>query len=193
MPTIYYALAQTGMSGQLTVEVRAASRPMALLPEVQRAVHDLDPNLPLQNPATQAAQFERSYVTPKLFARLALGFGALAVVLVATGLYGTLAYRLQRRRGEIGIRMALGALRSTVLWMILRESLLIAAAGFVIGLPLALAVSHLLRSQLYHVSNLDPASFGVAVAVTFLVALGAALLPARRASRIHPMEALRTE
>jgi predicted permease len=193
MPTIYYALAQTGMSGQLTVEVRAASRPMALLPEVQRAVHDLDPNLPLQNPATQAAQFERSYVTPKLFARLALGFGALAVVLVATGLYGTLAYRLQRRRGEIGIRMALGALRSTVLWMILRESLLIAAAGFVIGLPLALAVSHLLRSQLYHVSDLDPASFGVAVAVTLLVALGAALLPARRASRIHPMEALRTE
>jgi predicted permease len=193
MPTIYYALAQTGMSGQLTVEVRAAANQLALLPAVQRTIHDLDHNLPLQNPMKQATQFEKSYVTPKLFARLALAFGVLAVVLVTTGLYGTLVYRLQRRRGEIGIRMALGALRGDVLWMILRESLLIAATGFAVGLPLSLLVSHLLRSQLYHLSYLDPASFVVAASTTLLVAVGAALLPARRASRLEPVEALRTE
>lgn len=141
----------------------------------------------------QATQFEKSYVTPKLFARLTLAFGVLAVVLVATGLYGTLLYRLQRRRGEIGIRIALGALRGDVLWMILRESLLIAAAGFAVGLPLSLLVSHLLRSQLYHLSYLDPATFLVASSTILLVTLGAALLPARRASRLDPVEALRTE
>lgn len=193
MPTIYHVLAQTGMSGQITVEVRAAAHPMALLPAMQRAVHSLDPNLPLQNPMKQVTQFEKSYVTPELFARLALAFGALAVVLVATGLYGTLVYRLQRRRGEIGIRMALGALRSDVLGMILRESLLIAAAGFAAGLPLSVMVSHLLRSQLYQLSYLDPASFAVAASTTLLVAIGAALVPARRAARIDPIEALRTE
>jgi ABC-type antimicrobial peptide transport system permease subunit len=193
MPTIYYPLAQAGMGGQVTVEVRAATNPMALLPEMQLAIHNLDPNLPLQNSMTQSTQFEKSYVTPKLFARLTLGFGALAIVLVATGLYGTLMYRLQRRRGEIGIRIALGALRGSVLRMILRESLLIAAAGFAIGLPLSLAASHLLRSQLYQLSYLDPTSFITAMAVTLLAAISASLLPARQASRMNPMEALRTE
>jgi predicted permease len=192
IPTIYYPLAQTGMSGQLTVEVRAAANPAALLPAMQRTIHNLDPNLPLQNPMKQATQFEKSYVTPELFARLALAFGVLAVVLVATGLYGNLVYRLQRRRSEIGIRIALGALRSDVLSMILRESLLIATAGFVIGFPLSLLVSHLLRSQLYHLSYLDPASFIVAFSTTLVVTVLAALLPARRASRLDPVEALRT-
>jgi predicted permease len=193
MPTVYYPLVQTGMSGQLTVEIRAPANPLALLPAMQRTIHNLDPNLPLQNPMKQATQFEKSYATPKLFARLALAFGVLAVVLVATGLYGTLVYRLQRRRGEIGIRIALGALRGDVQWMILRESLLVAAVGFVVGLPLSLLVSHLLRSQLYHLSYLDPASFIVASSTTLLVTVVAALLPARRASRIDPVEALRTE
>jgi predicted permease len=193
MPTIYYPLAQMGMRGQVTVEVRAAKDPMALLPAMVRVVRDLDPNLPVQNPETQAAQFERSYVTPLLFARLALAFGGLAIVLVATGLYGTLVYRLQRRRAEIGIRMALGALRGNVLQMILRESLLVLGVGLAVGVPLSLAVAHLLRSQLYHLSFLDPVSYGVACGLTLLTTLAAALVPARRAARIDPMEALRTE
>ncbi len=192
-PTMYSSLEQVGMTGQMTVEVRAAGDPMALLPTVRRVVREVDADLPLENPTTQAEQFERSYRTPLLFARLALGFGLLAVVLVATGLYGTLVYRVQRRRGEIGIRMALGALRGRVLWMVVRESLTMAGVGFAAGLPLALAVAHLLRSQLYRLSALDPASFGIAGAVTLLVAMGAALLPARRAARIEPMQALRSE
>lgn len=93
MPTVYYALSQMGMSGQISVKMRTGLNPIALLPEIRSTIHGLDPNLPLQNPMTQAAQFEKSYVTPMLFARLALGFGVLAVILVATGLYGTLAYR----------------------------------------------------------------------------------------------------
>jgi predicted permease len=193
VPTIYYSLSQDGFMGQMTVEVRTSADPMALLPEMRHAIHELAPNMPLQKPMTQEAQFAETYVTPRLFARLALAFGALAAVLVATGLYGTLVYRVQRRRGEIGLRMAVGAQRVNVLIMILRESLMIAAAGFAIGLPMSFAVSRLLRTQLYHLNYLDAPSFSIAAAITLFVALGAALLPARKASRIEPMEALRTE
>ena len=193
MPTVYYALAQAGMTGQITVEVRTGIGPLAVFPEIQRAMHDLDPGLALQNPMKQATQFERSYLTPRLFARLALSFGALAVILVATGLYGTLVYRLEHRRAEIGIRMALGALRGRVLQMILGESLWIAAVGLAVGVPLSLGVSHLLRSQLYQLSDLDLISYAGAALITVAVAILAALVPAHQASRIDPMEAIRTE
>lgn len=192
-PTAYYALAQRGMTGQITVEVRASGIPTTLLPAIQRAARELDPNMPLQKPMTQAVQFEESYLTPRLFSRLAVGFGLLAAFLVATGLYGTLAYRVQRRRGEIGVRMALGASRSTVLAMVLRESLWMALAGFIVGMPLCFALSRTLRAQLYGFDALDPVSFFAAMAITLFVVFGAALLPARRAAFVDPMEALRTE
>jgi predicted permease len=192
-PTIYYALAQRGMMGQITVEVHTAGQPTALLTEIQRAVHELEPNLPLQKPMTQAKQFEESYLTPKLFSRLAVSFGLLSALLVATGLYGTLAYRVERRRSEIGIRMALGADRVTVLGMVLRESLWITLAGFAVGLPLCIALSRLLRAQLYQLNPLDPVSFLVAITLTLFVVICAALLPARSAASVNPMEALRAE
>jgi len=192
-PTAYYALAQRGMTGQLSVEVRTSGSPSALLPEIQRSVRELDPNMPLQRPMTQAAQFEESYLTPRLFSRLAVGFGLLAAFLVGTGLYGTLAYRVQRRKSEIGVRMALGANRRAVLEMVVRESLLIALAGFVTGLPLCFAVSRLMRAQLYQLNALDPVSILAASAITFIVVIGAALLPATRAASVDPMEALRAE
>jgi hypothetical protein len=193
MATDYFPLAQMGMRGQVTVEVRAAGAPMALLPEMRQVVQALDPNLPLQNPMTQAAQFEKSYVTPLLFARLAMGFGVLAIVLVGTGLYGTLVYRVERRRVEIGVRIALGALRGTVLRMVLVESLLLCVGGLAVGIPLALAVGNLLRSQLYQMSFADPMSFAVAAGITLGVALSATMIPAGRAARIDPMAALRTD
>ena len=193
MPTDYFPLAQMGMRGQVTVEVRTAGAPMALLLEMRRVVRGLDPNLPLQNPMTQAAQFEKSYVTPLLFARLALGFGLLAIVLVGTGLYGTLVYRVERRRGEIGVRMALGALRGNVLRMVVGESLLLCAGGLAAGIPLALAVGNLLRSQLYQMSFADPLSFAIAAGITLGAALAATVIPAQRAARIDPMAALRNE
>ncbi len=193
LPTVYYALAQRGVTGQITVEVRTSGSPTALLPEIQRAARELDPNMPLQKPMTQAAQFEESYLTPRLFSRLAVGFGLLAALLVATGLYGTISYRVQRRRAEIGVRMALGASRTTVLGMVLRESLWMALAGFVVGLPLCYVVSRLLRAQLYQLNALDPVSFLTASAITLFVVLGAALVPARRAASVNPTEALRAE
>jgi predicted permease len=193
VPMVFYALAQRGMTGELTVEVRALGSPTALLPAMQGAARELDPNMPLQKPLTQAAQFEESYLTPRLFSRLTVGFGLLAAFLVATGLYGTLAYRVQRRRGEIGVRMAVGATRATVLGMVLRESLWIALAGFAVGLPLCFAVSRLLRTQVYGLNALDPISFLVAMALTLVIVLGAALLPAKKAASVNPTEALRAE
>jgi predicted permease len=192
-PTVYYPLAQRGMTGQITVEVRANGMPTALLPEIQRAARELDPEMPLQKPMTQAAQFEESYLAPRLFSRLAVGFGLLAAFMVATGLYGTLAYRVQRRNSEIGIRMALGADRAAVLRMILRESLWMAAAGFALGLPLCFGLSRLLRTQLYRLNALDPISISLAIVITLCVVLGAALLPARKAASVNPTEALRAE
>jgi predicted permease len=193
VPMVFYALPQRGMTGELTVEVRALGSPAALLPAVQRAARELDPNMPLQKPLTQAAQFEESYLTPRLFSRLTVGFGLLAAFLVATGLYGTLAYRVQRRRGEIGVRMAVGATRVTVLGMVLRESLWIALAGFAVGLPLCFVVSRLLRTQVFGLNALDPVSFLAATLLTLLIVLGAALLPARKAASVNPTEALRAE
>jgi predicted permease len=192
-PTVYYALAQRAMTGQMTVEVRSAGSPIALLPEIQRVTRELDPDMPLQKPMTQAAQFEESYLTPRLFSRLAVGFGLLAAFLVSTGIYGTLAYRVQRRKGEIGLRMALGASRASVLRMVLRESLWLALAGFAVGLPLCFAVSRLLRTQLYQLDALDPVSLFSAAAITLAVVLGAALFPARKAASVNPMDALRAE
>lgn len=192
-PTVYFSVAKSGMEGQITIEVRTSLPPLSLVPDIRHALHEIDPNLAVQRPMTQSAQFEQSYTTPKLFARLATAFGVLAIVLVATGLYGTLTYRLQRGRKEIGVRMAVGAMRQDVLQMILGESMRIAAIGFVLGLPLSLIVGHLLRSQLYELSAFDAPSFEVSFLITLLLSIGSALLPAYRAARINPMDTIRNE
>jgi len=193
LPSVYYPLTQSEMLGQITVEVRTTGDPIALLPAIGRVVGEIDPDLPLQKPMTQAAQFAETYVTPRLFAHLAMGFGILAVVLVASGIYGTLAYRVQRRTNEIGVRMALGAPRARVLWMVARESLLILGIGIALGLPLSFIVSQILRSQLYELSYLDTVSFTIAIFLTFSITIAAALIPARRAANVSPILALRYE
>lgn len=194
-PTVYYPLAQRGMIGQITVEVRAAvgAAPMALLPQIQRAMRDIDPDMPLQKPMTQEAQFEESYLTPRLFSQLAVGFGLLATFLVATGIYGTLAYRMQRRRKEIGVRMALGASRTSIAAMVLRDSSRLVLGGLVLGLPLCYGLSRLMRAQLYRLNALDPASFLAGTAIISLVVFAAALLPATKAAAVDPMAVLRSE
>ena len=120
-------------------------------------------------------------------------FGLIAVLLVATGLYGTLAYRVSRRTSEIGVRMALGAQRPQVLWMVLRESLLISVAGVAVGVPLALAGAQLMRSMLFGVMPGDSISYFNALLGVTLVALIASAIPARRAASVDPIVALRYE
>jgi predicted permease len=192
-PMAWYCFLQDPVLGRMDVEVRAAGDPMALLPDVQRIVREMDPNAPVEDPILLKAQFEESYLTPTLFARLGAFFGALAALLVAVGLYGTLAYRVNRRVTEIGLRMALGAARGQVLWMVLHDSLTMVVGGLAFGLPLAWMGSRLMAAMLFQLSPHDPASLAAAALGVVLVSLAAALVPARRAASVEPMQALRSE
>ncbi|MGD0268870.1 MAG: ABC transporter permease [Candidatus Sulfotelmatobacter sp.] len=193
-PMAYYPSFQNLSGGETThVEVRVHGEPLNLLPTLRQVVHNIDPNVPLEKPMTQRAQFDESYAQPKMFARMGGFFGGLAALLVATGLYGTLSYRTARRTAEIGTRMALGAQRGQVLWMIMRESLLISCVGTAMGLPLAVISVRFLGSMLYELSPFDPSSFLVATACVALVASVAAFLPAWRAAKVDPIVALRYE
>jgi predicted lysophospholipase L1 biosynthesis ABC-type transport system permease subunit len=193
IPMAWYMYAQLPIVGSMDVEMRVHGKPLAILPSARKAVQQLDPNLPLIRPMTQRAQFDMTISHQVLFARLAGFFGVLAVVLVATGLYGTLAYRVNMRTAEIGVRMAVGAGRGQVVWMILKDSLLLTVAGVVMGVPLAMLVGRALASSLYGVKPLDAASYLLAVVGVAVVALAASALPAGRAASIDPMKALRTE
>ena len=192
-PMGWFPFVQIPGESNMQVEVRTKGNPNALLEDVRRVVREFDPDIPLLEPMTQTAQLEESYNDQRMFSRLATFFGLLAALLVATGLYGTLAYRVNRRTAEIGVRMALGAQRRQVLWMILRESLVIAAIGVAVGLPLAFVGARLLKSMLFALSPADPATFLLALVGVAAVALGSALLPATRASSVEPMVALRYE
>jgi ABC-type antimicrobial peptide transport system permease subunit len=185
--------AQIPMIGPMSVEMRVHSAPLAILPAAQKVVQRLDPNLPLIEPMTQRAQFDTTISGQILFARLAEFFGILAVVLVATGLYGVLAYRVNMRTAEIGVRMAVGARREQVVWMILKDSLLLTAIGVLMGVPLALLVGRALASSLYGVTALDSASYLAAVLAVAVVALAASAVPAARAASVDPLTALRAE
>jgi len=192
-PIAYVDFVQFSARSTMHFELRAAGNPLAMLPDVRKAMREFAPDLPMLQPATQQAQFDKSISDQRIVARLAMFFGLLAVVLVATGLYGTLAYRVSRRTSEIGVRMAVGAQRFQVLWMILRESLLLCLAGVAIGLPLALASMRLLRTMLFGLGPNDPMSFAAALVGITLVALAASLIPACRAASVDPLVALRNE
>jgi predicted lysophospholipase L1 biosynthesis ABC-type transport system permease subunit len=193
MPMIWGSYQHQKIIQNMDVEIRATGDPFRLIPAVRRIVRDLDPNAPLDKPQLLQTGFEQTYLMPALFARLAIFFGALAATLASVGLYGTLAYRVSRRTIEIGVRMALGAARAEVLWLIVRESLYLVLAGLMIGMPLAWFTSRLLASMLFRLSPHDSFSFVVAGLGMLLVCLTAALIPARRAASIQPTEALRAE
>jgi predicted permease len=193
IPMQWFVYTQGKTVGEMHFEMRVHGDPVAILPAVRKVVQQLDPNLPLMQPMTQRAQYEQSISQQLLFARLAGFFGLLAVVLVATGLYGTLAYHVNNRTIEIGVRMAVGAKRGQVVWMVLRDSLLMTLIGVVIGVPLAMLVSKALTSALYGVKPYDALSYALAVLGVACVAVMASLIPARRAATVDPLTALRTE
>jgi predicted permease len=192
-PMAYFHYKQVPPIGGMHFDVRAGSDPAALLPHVRRIVQEVDPDIPLLQPMTQMQQFGATFSDERLFSHLATFFGLVAALLVATGLYGTLAYRVSRRTPEIGVRMALGAHRRQVLWMVLRESLAVAAAGVLVGVPLAVAGSRLLGTMLFGVTPGDPLSFAGALLAIAVVVIASTLIPARRASAVDPMVALRYE
>jgi predicted permease len=193
IPMAWYMYAQIPMVGPMHAEMRVHGDPLAILPAARKVVQQLDPNLPLIQPMTQRAQFDTTIAHQILFARLAGFFGFLAIVLVGTGLYGTLAYRVSMRTAEIGVRMAVGARRGQVVWMILKDSLALTVAGVVIGVPLAMLVGHALASSLYGIQPLDAGPYLLAVAGVAVVALVASAIPAGRAASVDPMRALRAE
>jgi len=192
-PMAYLPYTQmTGISA-LNVELRTSGDPSVVLADARRVLRETDPDLPMLRPMTQQQQIDEPISDERLLGRLAMFFGLLAAVLVATGLYGTLSYRVSRRTAEIGVRVAFGARRGEILWMVLRESLGVSLAGVVIGLPAAVAAGGLLRSMLFGLEPADPLTLVSAVAGITLVALGASLIPARRAASVDPIVALRCE
>jgi len=153
----------------------------------------VDPSLPVNSVTTLDENLSRNLTQERLIAQLSAFFGLLALLLAAVGLYGVLSYAIARRTNEIGIRMALGASRVQVAGMILRETLTLVVIGTVIGVPVAIGASRLVTSRLYGLKGADPVTLIIAVLVLAIVAVAAAYLPARRASKVDPLVALRYE
>jgi predicted permease len=191
-PTAYFPYQQAAV-GRLTFAVRAVNDPLGIAASVREAMRRIDDTLPLVNVRTQEEQIRRSLAQERLFANLALLLGAVTLALSGIGLYGLLAYAVTRRTPEIGVRIALGAERRQVRWMILKQSLVLMAAGLAIGIPGSMATASWVQSLLFGLSPNDPRAIAAAAGVLLVVAFAAAYFPARRASRIDPLSALRAE
>jgi predicted permease len=173
--------------------VRTTMDSSAMSAELRRKIASIDPAIPVYQMRTLENQLDETLGTERLIATLSAAFGALATLLAALGLYGVMAFAVARRTREIGLRMALGARRGPVVWMVMREAMTVVAIGLAIGIPVAYALGRLVASQLYGVKPSDPGTAGAALAILSFVAGAAALLPARRASTIDPIQALRYE
>jgi predicted permease len=191
--TIYVPYAQATQPDRLMYYVRTTGNETRIAPDVRRLVRLLDPKVPMGDPQPMTVLVRNSVYADRLTAILSIAFGVLATVLAAIGLYGVVAYTVTRRTGEIGLRMALGALPADILRLILREAGRVVAGGLLIGLAGALALGRLVQAQLFGIRAADPALFAAAAALLALVALAAALLPAWRASRVDPLSALKYE
>jgi len=178
---------------EMSYEVRTSGNPLGYASTVRQMVRQVDPRIPFSAVKTQAEQIDETINQEITFARLCTVFAVLALAIACVGIYGTMAYSVARRTGEIGIRMALGAQRSGVVWMVLREVLGLGVVGLAIGLPVALGFSRYLSSLLFGIRPNDPLALGTAVIILFAAAAAAAYVPARRAAKIDPMLALRHE
>jgi ABC-type lipoprotein release transport system permease subunit len=190
-PYLYTSLEQT-YSPQATVHVRAAADPAAIMNTVRRELQQLEPTMPLLNVTTLRDVFEQALWAPRMGASLLGIFALLALLLAAIGLYGVMAYAVSQRTRELGIRLALGARQQDVRNMVVRQGVLLAIGGVAIGLIAAIALARLVTNLLFGVTANDPVTFAVIPVVLLVVALVAAYLPAWRASRVDPVEALRT-
>ncbi len=191
-PYIYEAIAQRYQPA-VTLHIRGKGDAAALTPAVRRAVQDIDPSLSVFNVRTLAEQVSQSLAPLRMNAALLGVFGLLALLLASIGLYGVASYSVSQRTREIGVRMALGAQPASVLGLVLGHALVLVGAGLVLGLLAALAAAGVMRALVVGIDPRDPLTFGVTAAVVGAVALFATWFPARRATRIDPLIALRTE
>jgi hypothetical protein len=190
---IFWAHAEAPVPLGAYFYVRTTGDPNAMFPAIRRVIADLDSSLPVDDMKTLAAQLDEGLSTERLIASLSVVFAALATLLAALGLYGVMAFTVVRRTKEIGLRLALGAPRGKVLWLVLREALILTGIGLGVGVPVYYAVSRYVASQLFGLTPAD-AWIGVgSIAILALVAAFAGFVPARQASGIDPITALRYE
>ncbi len=178
---------------EMTVYVRSTLDASQMVSAIRAKVRGLDADLPLFNLRTLDQQISASLLIERLIASLSTVFGFLATLLAAIGLYGVMAYTVSRRTREIGIRMALGAFQNDVLWLVMREVLVLVAIGVVAGLCAAIGLTRLVQAQLYGITSHDPLTLALATLGLAVVACAAGYIPAIRASRVDAMEALRYE
>jgi predicted permease len=191
-PMIYHSIAQDVIDAE-SLDVRTVADPSQLISQIRQAVRSVDPNLPIGGVTTLAEQVSSNLAQQRLIARLTTIFGALALGLACLGLYGVMSYTVARRTSELGIRLALGSTRSRVLWVVLRESLIVIGAGILVGACLSLAGTRLISSMLYGLSPHDPFTLAAAAVLLLSVSVASGLLPAWRAAHVDPTEALRAE
>jgi macrolide transport system ATP-binding/permease protein len=194
-PVVYVSYAQIPASQvqRMTFALRTDGDPLRYVGAVRAIVREADARVPVTNVMTQASDIDRTINQEIVFARLCTAFAILALVIACVGLYGTMAYAVARRTRELGIRMALGARRGSVIWMVLREVCVLVAIGLVVSVPAAMGASRLIESFLFATKANDPRALAAAVTILLGAALLAGYGPARRASRVDPIIALRDE
>jgi macrolide transport system ATP-binding/permease protein len=194
-PVVYipYSQGSQKVVSRMTYALRTSGDPLTYVNTVREIVHQADTRVPVTTVKTQTAQIDETISREIAFAKLCTALAILGLLIACVGLYGTLSYNVARRTGEIGIRVALGAQRGGVIWMVLREVFVLVALGLMIGVPAAFAASRLIESFLFGMKPNDPFALTLAVAILLCAALVAGWVPARRASRIDPMIALRQE
>jgi len=192
-PVTIYLPASQMLEGVANYYVRTAGDPAAIVPAIRRAVREIDPGLPVIDFRTQEQQIARRNSQERVFAQLSGFFGVAALILACVGLYGLMSYLVLQRTGEIGLRLAIGAIPVQVLRMVLRESIALVAVGLVVGLGVAYGVGRFVDSMLFGLSAADPLTYVVVAGALITVTLLASLRPAHRAARVDPMIALRAE